>query len=47
MLRTPYCLDSRLTDGSEIVSVTRWQRSIPQKYPLVLISVGGEPTVGP
>jgi hypothetical protein len=34
-------LENRLTDGSEIVSLTRRPRFNPQKYSLVLISVRG------
>jgi hypothetical protein len=30
-LRIPYCLESRLTDGSKAVSPTHRQCSIPQK----------------
>jgi hypothetical protein len=32
MLRIPRCLDSRLTDGGEVVSLKHRQRSTPQKY---------------
>jgi hypothetical protein len=32
MLRIPHCLDNRLTDGGEVVSLTRRSRSTPQKY---------------
>jgi hypothetical protein len=32
MLRIPHCLDSRLTDGGEVVSPTHWPRSTPQKH---------------
>jgi hypothetical protein len=32
MSRIPYCLDNRLTDGDEVVSYTRWPRSIPKKH---------------
>jgi hypothetical protein len=32
MLRIPYCLDNRLTDGGKIVSLKHWPRSAPQKY---------------
>jgi hypothetical protein len=32
MLRIPHCLDNQLTDGGEIVSLTRWPPSIPQKH---------------
>jgi hypothetical protein len=33
MLRIPDCLDSRLTDGGEVVSLTYWPRSTPSKIP--------------
>jgi hypothetical protein len=36
---SPYCLDSRLTDGGEVVSLTL--RPLLQKDLLVLISVSG------
>jgi hypothetical protein len=32
MLRIPHCPDNQLTDGGEIVSLTCWQRSNPQKF---------------
>jgi hypothetical protein len=32
MLRIPHCLDKRITDGDEIVSLTHRQRSTPQKH---------------
>jgi hypothetical protein len=32
MLRIPHCLDSRLTDGSEVVIPTHRPRSAPQKH---------------
>jgi hypothetical protein len=32
MLRIPYCLYSRLTDGGEVVSLTHRPRSTPQKH---------------
>jgi hypothetical protein len=32
LLRIPHCLDSRLTDGSRVVSPTHWMRSTPQKH---------------
>jgi hypothetical protein len=32
MLMIPHCLESRLTDGSEDVSLTRRSRSTSQKY---------------
>jgi hypothetical protein len=32
MLRTPHCLDNRLTDGGEDVGLTRQERCIPQKH---------------
>jgi hypothetical protein len=32
MLRIPYCLDSRLTDGGEVVRLTHRPRSSPQKH---------------
>jgi hypothetical protein len=38
---TPHCLDIRITDGGEVVSLTRRPRSTPQKRFLVLISVRG------
>jgi hypothetical protein len=45
MLRIPHCLDNRLTDGSQTISLMHWQHSTPQKHffflPLVLIYVGG------
>jgi hypothetical protein len=34
-------LDSRLTDGGEVVSPTHWPHSAPKKHYLVLISVRG------
>jgi hypothetical protein len=37
MLRIPHCLDSRPIDGSQVVSLTRWPRSYPQKHFLVII----------
>jgi hypothetical protein len=39
MLRISYCLQNQLIDGHEVVSLTRWPRSAPQKYFLVLTSV--------
>jgi hypothetical protein len=45
MLRTLHCLDNRLTDGGEVVSLMHRPRSAPQKkfciLSLVLISVRG------
>jgi hypothetical protein len=45
MLRIPHCLDSRLIDGGEVVSLTHRPRSTAQKHffllLLVLISVRG------
>jgi hypothetical protein len=45
MLRIPHCLDSGLTDGGEVVSLTHRPRFTPQKYYLFLspiaISVRG------
>jgi hypothetical protein len=38
--RLPHFLDSRLTDGFEVVSLTRWPPFTPGRY-LVLISVRG------
>jgi hypothetical protein len=32
MLRIPHCLENRLTDGGEVVSLTQWPHSTPQKY---------------
>jgi hypothetical protein len=32
MLRIPHCLDNRLTDGGEVVRLTRRPRSTPQKH---------------
>jgi hypothetical protein len=32
ILRIPYCLHSRLTDGGKVVSFTQRPRSTPQKY---------------
>jgi hypothetical protein len=32
MLRIPHCLDIRLTDGGDVVSLTRQPRSTPQKH---------------
>jgi hypothetical protein len=32
MIRVPYYLNIRLTDGGKVVSPTHWPRSIPQKY---------------
>jgi hypothetical protein len=48
MLRIPHCLCNRLTDGCEVVGLTRRQLSTPQKYVflfLVLISVRGCETI--
>jgi hypothetical protein len=33
MLRIPQCLDSRLTDGGEVISFTSQQRFTPMKIP--------------
>jgi hypothetical protein len=41
MLRIPHCLDSRLTEGREVVSPTHRPHSTPRKHFLVLISVRG------
>jgi hypothetical protein len=44
ILRIPLCLDNRLTDGGEVVSLTRGQLSTPHKFLflyLVLVSVRG------
>jgi hypothetical protein len=41
MLRIAHCLDSRLSDGGEVVSVTHRPRSTPQKYFLLVIPVTG------
>jgi hypothetical protein len=43
MLNIPHWLYKRLTDGSEVLSITRRPHSTPQKhfFFLVLISVGG------
>jgi hypothetical protein len=46
MLRIPHCLESRITDGCEVVSFTHRLRSTPYEYflfflSLVLISVKG------
>jgi hypothetical protein len=41
MLRITHCLDSPLTDDNEVITLTRWLRSTPQKHYLVLISVRG------
>jgi hypothetical protein len=41
MFRVPHCLVNWLTDGGEVVSLTRRPCSIPQKHFLVLISVRG------
>jgi hypothetical protein len=41
MLRIPHCLDNRLKDGDEVVTLKRRLRSTPQKHfylPLILIS---------
>jgi hypothetical protein len=32
ILKIPYHLDNRLTDGSKVVSPTHWPRFIPQKH---------------
>jgi hypothetical protein len=32
MLRIPYCLDNRLTDGGKVVSLTHRSRCTPQKH---------------
>jgi hypothetical protein len=41
MSRLPHFLDNRLTDGGEVVSLTRGPRFTLQKQFLVLISVAG------
>jgi hypothetical protein len=41
MSRIPHCLDARLTNGGEIISLTRRPRFTPQKDPLVLIYIRG------
>jgi hypothetical protein len=41
MSRVPHCLDNRLTDGGEVVSLTLQPHSSPQKHFLVLVSVTG------
>jgi hypothetical protein len=41
MLRIPQCLDNRITDGSEVVSLVHQPCSTPPIYFLVLISVRG------
>jgi hypothetical protein len=38
MLRFPHCLDNRLTDGGEIVSLTRRPLSNPQKISYIASS---------
>jgi hypothetical protein len=38
--RLPHFVDNRLTDGGEVVSLTRWPPFTPRKIP-VLISVRG------
>jgi hypothetical protein len=37
----PHCLDNRLTDAGEVVSLTRQPRSTPNEYFLVHISIRG------
>jgi hypothetical protein len=32
MWRIPHCLDNRLTDDGEVVSLTRWPRSVSHKH---------------
>jgi hypothetical protein len=32
MLRIPHCLDTRLTDGGEVLDLIHWQRSTPLKH---------------
>jgi hypothetical protein len=32
MLRIPYCLNNRLTDGGKVVSLTHWPRPTPKKH---------------
>jgi hypothetical protein len=41
MLRIPHCLESRLTGGGKVVSLTLRPRSTPEKHFLLLISVRG------
>jgi hypothetical protein len=38
MLRIPHYLDSRLTDGGEVVSLTHRPRSTPQKHNFFSVS---------
>jgi hypothetical protein len=48
MSTIPHCLNNRLIDGGEAVSITRRQRSTPQKHfflLLTLISEGAEEKV--
>jgi hypothetical protein len=44
--RLPHCLDILLTDGGEVVSLTRLPPVTPPGRFLVLISVRGEPVQG-
>jgi hypothetical protein len=49
MLRIQHCLDSRFTDKDEVVNLTHWSRSVPQKQfflLLVLISTSDLLTPG-
>jgi hypothetical protein len=39
MFRIPHCLDNRLTDDGEIVSLTLRPRSTSQKHFQILVSV--------
>jgi hypothetical protein len=39
--KVEYHLDTRLTDGGEVVSLTRRQRSTPHKHFMALVSVRG------
>jgi hypothetical protein len=41
MLGIPHCLWNGITDGGEVVGLTRQRPSIPQKHFLLLISVTG------
>jgi hypothetical protein len=41
MLNIPQCLDNRLTDGGEVLSLRRPPRSTCQEHFLVLISLRG------
>jgi hypothetical protein len=39
MLRIPHCVDNRLTDGGQVVSLTRRPRSTLQKHIFISVSV--------